>query len=258
MSTPLRGLGVCTHFCRRKIGWKAEKLLPMAAEMGVSLVRDEILWSDVEKEKGIYAVPQVDLEWMQQATDLGLGINLLLCYGNKLYENPMDPKAYTDYACYMAKELIGKFNIASFELWNEPTNFEMKAAYGGSWSGQEPCLWLEKYAELVSFSAAELKKVAPDIPLIVGPGEIQFYYMAKNHPESLANVDGFGIHPYPGRFPPETVPWGGAQIHERDGASVADDDHSYISLWRRLQECCTENIGRPLQMHTTEWGYTTY
>lgn len=258
MSLKLCGLGICTHFYHRDAGWKAEHLVPLADEMGVSLVRDEILWEDTEKEKGFYSISQVHLDWMQRVTDAGMGINMLLCYGNKIYENPLDPKAFANYAGFIARELAGKYNIVSFEIWNEPYNFQFMSQYGGSWNGKEPCLWLEKFSELVTETAAVLKKEAPQVPLIVSPGEPQFYHMTMRYPQSLAQIDAVGIHPYPSRFPPETVPWGGQQIYERDGISVADDDHSYLSMWRRLQECCKEYLGRELALYATEWGYPTH
>lgn len=254
----LKGLGVCTHFSRREKGWKVEDLLPLACDMGVSLVRDEIEWSRVETEKGKYQIPEVDQDWLQQVTDAGLGINLILLYGNQLYDNPLDPEAFANYAVFMARTLIGKYNIVALEIWNEPTNFEFKKYYDGSWSGQGDCLWLEKFAELVSITAEKLKKEFPEMPLIVAPGEPQFFHMAMRYPDSLKNIDGIAAHPYPGRFPAETVPWGGKQINKRDGISVADDDHSYLSLWRKTQEHCRKYLGHELALHTTEWGYSTY
>lgn len=226
--------------------------------MGASLVRDEIEWHGVEKEKGKYAISAENHDWLKRVSAAGLGINFVLLYGNSIYENPLDPKAFANFAKFMAKELAGKYNIVSFELWNEPTNFQFLKHYGGPWSGIEPCLWLEKFAELVELTAATLKKEVPRMPLIVAPGDPQFFHMAMRHPESLKDIDAYASHPYPSRFPPETVPWGGAQIHGRDGISVADDDHSYMSLWRCAREHCRKHLGRELAMHATEWGYSTY
>ncbi len=254
----MRGLGICTHFSRRNQGWKAEHLVPLAADMGVSLVRDEIEWHNVEREKGRYSISPENHDWLKRVSDAGMGIDFILLYGNSIYENPLDPEAFANFAKFMARELAGKYNIASFEIWNEPTNFQFLKHYGGSWSGKEPCPWLAKFAELVERTAEVLKREVPQIPLIVAPGDPQFFFMAERFPESLKDIDAYASHPYPSRFPPETVPWGGAQIHERDGISVADDDHSYFSLWRRAQEHCRKHLGRELALHATEWGYSTY
>ncbi len=258
MEHKLRGLGICTHFSRRERGWKAEHLIPLAKEMGVSLIRDEIEWHNVEKEKGKYQISPENCDWLKRASDAGLGINFILLYGNSIYENPLDPEAFAKFAKFMANELVGKYNIVNFEIWNEPTNFQFLKHYGGSWSGREPCPWLAKFAELVETTAAVLKKEVPQIPLMVAPGDPQFFYMAERFPRSLKDIDAYASHPYPSRFPPETVPWGGTQIHERDGVSVADDDHSYLSLWSRAREICRKHLGRELSMHATEWGYSTY
>jgi hypothetical protein len=256
---PLRGLGLCTHFERRDQGWKVEHLLPLARQMGASTLRQEAgLWHRVEPARGQYELPEVEADWLQQATDAGLSVIPVLALGNPVYDNPMDPQAFARYAAFMARTLPGRFNIEAFEIWNEPTNFQFMGHYGGSWSGAEPCLWLEKFAELVALSARAIKDEAPDVPVMISPGEPQFFHMAMRYPESLEHVDAVGVHPYPNRFPPETAVWGGPQIERRDGVSVADDDHSHISLWRRLREHCRQYLGREPKTYANEYGYSTY
>ena len=257
--TPLRGLGLCTHFERRELGWKVERLLPLVRQMGASVLRQEPCgWAAVERAQGAYELPEATRDWMDRATQAGLSIIPCLCGRNPAYDNPLDPQAFARYARHMARTLTERFAVSAIEIWNEPTNFDFLPQYGGSWGGAEPCLWLEKFAELVALAAREIKGQAPEIPVIVSPGEPQFVHMAMRYPQSLADVDAVAVYPYPNRFPPETVPWGGPQIHRRDGVSVADDDHSYLSLWRRLREDCRRHLGRELTMYATEYGYSTY
>ena len=258
-SPPMRGLGLCTHFERRNLGWKVEELLPLARRIGATTLRQEAgLWHRVEAAKGRYELPAVEADWLQRATDAGMSVIPVLALGNSIYDNPMDPEGFARYAAFMARTLPKRFNIEAFEIWNEPTNFQFMRHYGGSWSGAEPCLWLEKFAELTALATKAVKDEAPDVPVMVSPGEPQFAYMARRFPESLEHVEALGVHPYSNRFPPETTPWGGPQIHQRDGVSVADDHHSYLSLWRHARRICREDLGRELRLYVTEYGYSTY
>lgn len=255
--TPLRTLGVCTHFERRSGGWKAESLVPLIAGMGAALVRQEIDWSQVEREAGVYAIPTVDRDWLDRVRAAGLRIILVLCYGNPVHADPLDPQAYARYAAYMAAELRD-YPIAAFELWNEPTNFAILKTHGGAWSGRAPSPWVDRYAEMIAAAAPAIKAADPRARVIINPGECQFAHMVRSHAAALAQVDGVAHHPYPTRFPPETVPWGGPQIRARDGIDAADDDHSFASLWRMTREHSRTGLGRELTVYATEYGYSTY
>ena len=253
----LRGFGMCTHFARRDIGWKIERLLPLMKDLGVSVVRTEILWDTVELQEGLYAIPAVDREWLDALRDAGIQLLLLLCYGNPIYANPMDPEAFAAYCSWMVRELKD-YPLTGVEIWNEPTNFQFTKHYGGNWSGIPPCPWADRFAELVQISSAAIRKANPRMPILTNPGDPQFFQMVQAHPEAFRDLDGVGTHPYACRFPPETVPWGGEQIHQRDGVTVADDDHSFLSLLRRTREFGMQHLARELEIHATEFGYTTY
>jgi hypothetical protein len=253
----LKGFGVCTHFERRDAGWKAEKLIPLIRQMGASVVRQEVDWRSVELERGQHRIPDVSRDWLNRASDAGLGVILVLCYGNDRYENPLDPQAYARYAAFMARECRDK-PIVAYEIWNEPTNFAFLKQYGGSWSGKPPCPWLDRYAELMAAAAPAIKEADPRAQVIINPGEAQFAHLVQTHPKALAAVDGTSHHPYPMRFPPETAAWGGAQIRERDGVDSADDDHSFLSIWRLTQKRCRQRLGREMELYATEFGYSTY
>ena len=256
MKSQLRGFGVCTHFSRRATGWKIEKLLPLMKDMGVSVVRTEILWDTVELQRGVYAIPEVDRRWLEALREGDIELILLLCYGNPIYSNPMDPEAFAAYCGWMVRELKD-YPVMAAEIWNEPTNFQFMKHYGGNWSGIPPCPWADRFAELVQVSSAAIRKANPRLPILTNPGDPQFFQMVDAHPEAFRDLDGVGTHPYSCRFPPETVPWGGAQIQQRDGVSVADDDHSFPSLLRRTREFGLRRLGRDLEVHATEYGYTT-
>lgn len=251
-----RRIGVCTHFERREIGWKVEHLVPRLLELGVGAVRQEIDWRTVEPVRGQLALPAVARDWVDRVHDAGLGIILLLCYGNPVYEDDLDVDAYARYAAFMARELRGR-RIIAYELWNEPTNFEILTRMRGDWSGHGAAPWLERYAALVSAAAAAIRAVDPDATIITNPGEPQAFHLMRRFPEALAGVDGISHHPYPVRLPPETLPLGGGEISAHDGVAVADDDHAFASLFRRTREHAQATLGRELAMYATEMGYST-
>ncbi|OGV40956.1 MAG: hypothetical protein A2X48_11330 [Lentisphaerae bacterium GWF2_49_21] len=252
-----KGLGVCTHFETRDKGWKVEKLLPMIIKLGAVAVRSEIHWEKTETKKGYYKIPKVYQDWVDRVSDSGLGIILILDYGNPLYNNPLDPAGFAKFAGYMARILKSK-NIVAYEIWNEPTNFFFYRQYGGNWSGREPSLWREKFCELLGMSADAIRNADPDAEIITNPGEPQFFHMANHHPESFRNVDGVSHHPYTVRFPPETVPFGGGYISAQDGIACADDEHGYVSLFEMTRRHSLLALKKELGLYATEFGFSTY
>ena len=250
-------IGVCTHFERRDEGWKVEALLPKVAELGIGVIRQEIKWEDVETEKGKYAIPRVDQDWLDQTEAAGFKIILLLCYGNPVYENPLDPDGFAAYAQFMAKTLKRR-HIIAYEIWNEPTNFYFYNQYGGSWSGAEPSLWRVKFCELLVKAARAIKAEDPAADIITNPGEPQSIHMMERHPEAFADISGISHHPYSVRFPPETVPFGGGRISAKDQACVADDQHSVLSVYSMTRDHMRTKLGRDLKVYVTEYGFPSY
>ncbi|MGE9292427.1 MAG: hypothetical protein ACQKBW_02345, partial [Puniceicoccales bacterium] len=82
MRNPL--MGVCTHFIQKKgmEHWDPETYMPMVADLGVGWIRDEILWGQVEREKGVYKLREHDLAWINLAHKYNLKVCLTLAGGN--------------------------------------------------------------------------------------------------------------------------------------------------------------------------------
>lgn len=114
-------IGATTHFAQN--GLVPENNLTLAQQGGISSIRDEILWSSVERAKGVFVVPPL----MEQAVTIALakGIEplLILDYGNKLYDNRGMPEteeaqqAFVRYAEFLANHFKGK--VKHYEVWNE-------------------------------------------------------------------------------------------------------------------------------------------
>jgi hypothetical protein len=257
-STLHTSIGVCTHFERREYGWKVEKLLPKITQAGIGVIRDEIKWDQVEREKGTYVIPDVAQEWLNHCEQAGVKVLLLLCYGNPLYENPLDPNGFAAYARYLAQELGDRNLLQGYEIWNEPTNFHFYPTYGGKWSGEEPSLWREKFSELVLKASTAIREVDPHTPILVNPGDPQAAHMLRHHSAAFEHINGISTHPYSVRFPPETVPFGGGRISSEDGVQVANDRHDVRSLYSTLKEHAQNGLGRELDVYATEFGFPSY
>lgn len=251
-----RRIGVCTHFERREQGWKVEHLLPLIVAADIGAVRQEIRWAEVESTPGCLRIPDVARDWVDRVHDAGLGIIMLLCYGNPVYDDELDVEAYARYAGFVARELRGR-RILAYELWNEPTNFTILQRLGGDWSGRQPAPWMQRYAELVAAGARAIRAADPDAVIITNPGAPQAFHLMDRHREALCDLDGISHHPYPVRLPPETLPLGGGEVSAHDGVACADDDHGFASLFTRTRAHAQRTLGRDLAMYATEMGYST-
>ncbi len=252
-SSPMRGLGVATHM----YGWDDKALLPVMKQLGVTVFRDSICWNYVEKQKGKYKIPPRITTFMERITGSGIKMIVALYYSNKIYDNPHDPKAFANYCRFVASKLKGK-PVAAFEIYNEPNGW-FRPQYGGAWNGKDNALWIEKFAEYMSTAAAAIREVDQTTPIISGGGvPCATAYLMKRFPKAFKNIDGLTEHPYSFSLPPETIPWGGAKILERDGISVANDDHSITSLINTLRRHSKEYLGRELPVWVTEVGFSNY
>ena len=146
-------------------GWAYGDLrfLDILAAAGIGVVREEFGWSGIEQAKGQYAVsPQIE-KFVDGLKERGIRLNLLLTYGNPLYENPLDPDAYARWAAWMATHFAGR--VTDFEIWNEPANFMFQKQYGGERFGNAP--WIGKFVELSRKAGAAIREVRPEATVVL-------------------------------------------------------------------------------------------
>ena len=253
--------GTQTHFGQ---WWKYREVMPLVEKAGIKWIRDEIYWGAVEKKKGELKIPAIADEWVNDAVARGINVMIPLDYGNKFYpykDFEAFKKGYANYCAFLAGHFKGKVKV--WEIWNEPQNFAIRPAYGGSWNAKEgtETPWLRNFTDLVISAAKAIRQADPEAVIITGGGcpPITYHLLdmlkAKN---AVHLIDGVTLHPYPYKLPPEIQPWGGDTITERDGISVADDDHTYSSLVRRLKEKMSSVGMKTTDIYVTEFGYATY
>ena len=121
--------------------------------------REDVGWSVIEQEKGVYKLPDGMLETYKEMTDAGIKL-MFVCLGrNPHYDNntPASDEAvegFANYCAFMAKSLEGVCDY--FEIWNEWNISTFNPS-------REPP---ETYAKLCKASYKAIKKVRPDATVI--------------------------------------------------------------------------------------------
>lgn len=252
----LRGLGVVA-----KLGESAasdDAKLKLIEAMGVNMVIwTPGEWANNETFPGRYALsPEVRRVLGRIKTD-GLQTVVVLFRKNMIYKNPLDPEAYARYCAWMANKLQ-EFPIAAYEIWNEPSNFDVREYYGGAWNGRDNALWVSKFEEMMRMAAKAIKQANPRSVAIVNLEGPPLVYAMREAPSNFSKIDGVAFHPYPGKLPAESVPWGGMAIFLRDGVSTADPDGSLASTLRiQAVDDPEKYLNHPLQKWVTEYGFPT-
>ena len=217
-------LGVGTHMLRyndEEIG-KVSELLDNA---GITWIRDEYYWDNIEKEKGKYDFKYDG--YIDSITGKGNNVLVILDYGNPLYGGtPHDEegyKAYADYCYALATHLKGK--VDTFEIWNEWS--------GGFGGGYGP----EIYAEMLKHAYPAIKKANPDATVITcATADVDLGWIRKvleiAGPEYM---DGISVHPYAYPASPES---GGLKSNIRKVHQLAKEYGKDVMVW------CTE-MGYP-------------
>ncbi len=212
------GIGACVHTSH---GNDINKNIEAAKDTSLTYIRDELLWTDVEKEKGKLSLP-FNHEWVDKANEQGIKPLVILAFGNPLYEAgkvtqeeidagaatvcaiPVrDGKAettaddeyfdaYINYVDFISKEMKGK--VAAYEIWNEPDikYFNAKDATA------------KEYVELLKTAYNTIKGNDPDALVLGGAlafdGSFLDEMMAAGAGEYM---DVFSFHYYLGKDAPE-------------------------------------------------------
>ncbi len=188
-------MGMCAHYGLQlddsAIGSK------QLAQAGFGWVRDEIRWSYVEQQKGVYQMPAFINENVDNAKKAGNKVLLILCYGNQFYDNKGLPtsaeglEAYAAYCRFVANYFKGR--VDAYEIWNEP---DLDVNTGNiATTGQQ-------YAEVLKAGYQAVKSVDSTIPVIGATtsyltGAAESYFGQILSVSNIGNyMDAIGIHPY--------------------------------------------------------------
>ncbi len=214
-------------------------------------------WAENETTQGQYRLNPEVRRVANEIAASDMKMILLLFRKNALYPNPLDADAFARYCGWMATTFRG-MPVAAYQIWNEPSNFDVRDYYGGAWNGWGHAPWVSKFSDMVEKAAQAIRQADPSATITTsfeGPPLID---AMEETPADFAGIDGISFHPYPGKLPPERVPWGGAAIYLRDGVSVADSEGSLVSTLNIQGDLEAKRyLQRPLQAWVTEYGFPT-
>lgn len=113
-------LGGCVHFTHRD----STAVAPLMAASGFGAIRDEFLWRDYEKEKGVFEFLPEWERYLGDAERNGLKMLTILGFGNPLYGGETDMPTggalehFDNYVRQLVSFLGDRCNL--YEMWNEP------------------------------------------------------------------------------------------------------------------------------------------
>ena len=185
-------VGVCTHFQQYK-GLTSENL-SLIAQSGATAIRDEIYWSEVEKKKGEFSVPEAWETAFNEAIEKGIPPLLILSYANPNYDGGNYPlsdealEAFAKYCEFVVTKFKGK--VKFYEVWNE---------WNGGCGMHEIPGTPEGYVAVLKKVYPRIKKIDPDAIVLGGAlgGDGTDGWIDKIGPHKVFDfMDGFSIHPY--------------------------------------------------------------
>jgi hypothetical protein len=120
-----RFFGMQTHFGQNRTG--VDEILDLIKEAGIGWIRDEVYWSEVEKEKGVFRFPPSYDQYLRAAQARGIQVLLILDFGNAAYSGaekggPATEAERLAFGRYCG-EVIKRykpFGVRNYEIWNEP------------------------------------------------------------------------------------------------------------------------------------------
>jgi hypothetical protein len=168
------------------------KEINAAEKAGITSLREDAPWEEIELEKGCFKIPQVLEVFVDSSIAHEINPLLILDYGNKFYDNGSKPvshaaiNAFVNYAKFVAEHFKGRVKL--YEIWNE-------------WPGMgEPPYDPQSYFNLVKAVYPVLKTIDSSITVLAGA--VDGIALAKGWCTKLFATgigvysDGISIHPY--------------------------------------------------------------
>ena len=246
----LPDFGVVTHFGQNS--GSPALVLPLVKLAGFTWIRDELPWDQVEKEPGHFSFPAYMDACVNAASKLGIGLLVLLDYGNPdAYPGrftgaqgfPRTPEERVLFVHYV-EQVVGRYGktVKHWELWNEPAFSDIKYS---------------DYVALLKTVYGSIKTKSPDATVIScggggaggGPGGDCIDSIVSSG--ALEYQDGFSVHPYMSPHVPET----GYQAKDAPIDAV-----NIPTAWPFLNELIAQHPGsggRRLQLWITELGWSS-
>lgn len=248
-SRPVSWCGTGVH------GWKQAGRYPMIAAAGIGMVRSDIVWSQWERERGVYSCSNGFKDALDEMHSLGIQLNGIFngahnpLYGEAVKgkdgksRRTLDRDAFCNWVRYfVANE--GK-DVDFYEVWNEAWNNYFGPMYSwpqttGGKHGDK--VWLREFVSFSRMVADTVRSVRPDAHIGVGAEDGSGGSLVWMLEEGIAQKeDCVTFHPYIHLNDPRP---------ERFGFFFADDG-------ARIRQAQAAN-GGSTRLRITEMGWTTY
>ncbi|GBC99383.1 Beta-xylosidase [bacterium HR17] len=223
--------GVCTHFGQFK--HKVPDTLDLMRRMGAAWLRDELYWSEVEREQGKFIFPTYYDAYMRAAGESGIRPLIIFNYANRHYDNGVAPhtdagrEAFARY-CRALIERYGRI-CRHWEVWNEPNI--------GFW---QPKPNPADYTALLKTVYTTVKSVDPQATVVgvCTAGTDLGFIEAVLQRDGGKFMDALSVHPY--RYP------------------RSPEASDFVGEMQRLKALLDKYGAGHLKVWLTEFGYPTH
>lgn len=203
---------------------------------GYSIFRSTIPWSSVEKEKGVYTLPEFYIDRIDKIKENGIEALIVLSGNNSLYGKNEFPKTndevegFANFCSYVAGELKGR--VKYYEMFNEPNALHN--------------IWGENYVKLIKAAYPAIKAADPEA-YVLGVSQAGIWWPTTCEATFMKQVfeaggadymDAVSVHPYP------------------DMSKKAVDEHPVS--YKAVMDCIIDAMcGAKLPIWITETGYSS-
>lgn len=190
-------LGAQTHFAQT---WTPD-LTPRIVEAGVTHVRDELYWQEVEPAAGVFRFPPRYDAYMAALRRAGVAPLIELNFENVHHDDGQTPHTEAGFAAYAryAVEVLRRYGdqIEAVEIWNEYNGTFAKGPATADRSGT--------YAKMLRVAYAAIKRERPDVIVVGGAtaGLPMPYLERLFEAGALDSMDAVSVHPYRSDSTPE-------------------------------------------------------
>ena len=191
--------GVQTHFAQ---GWNLA-WVPPVGQAGITSVRDELYWNNIEASPGVYAFPASFDAYMAALGNAGISPLIELDFANPNYDagaTPYDAAGIAGFCNYATQVLLHYGSqISAVEVWNE---------YDGNFcTGPAAVNRPVSYQALLQSTYATIKAMRPDVTVVAGAtsGTDLTFFQGVFAAGGLASLDVLSLHPYRYTSPPEGI-----------------------------------------------------
>ena len=155
--------------------------------MGVGRMNCSLGWNQCEPKKGVYEFPQWFDTYVTNMLAHGIKPHLMAHKPNPIYENPLDPVAFSRYVAAYARHFAA-LGVDGVEIWNEPRGVFRKQ-YGDTNR-------IVKFVEFSRMARDAIKAAVPDMTVSVCAEDMGFDLLPMIGMNIARPGDAISFHPY--------------------------------------------------------------